>query len=300
MNTNVEVPWKVVVEEAVKLLKEGKSPMALMILETLLENNEPSKPKRKKVKRALSVSQNTGTKRAKKEKSNLTPRDDSTRTKRSIKSPRSKSHDAEPVLSEKEKLSKSLDAVPSTSGLVERSEKQAKGWGYIVNELYKTERDYIKDLHTIIEVYKTPMLQQNIISSNEASVLFSNIEMILTVNSELLKQLESIENNNNASKATPSLKKIATIPKLLTKDEMKSMKAVMTITIREADGDTNKNIQIDGTTTFQQALTQFLKKVPNLKSDSYQLYRENGKFNSMYIILEEFLDYNTLCIFRID
>ena len=105
---------------------------------------------------------------------------------------------------------------------------------------------------------------------------------------------------NNSVELIAKYPNNATIPKLLTKDEMKSMKAVMTITIREADGDTNKNIQIDGTTTFQQALTQFLKKVPNLKSDSYQLYRENGKFNSMYIILEEFLDYNTLCIFRID
>ncbi|KAI9355339.1 Dbl homology domain-containing protein [Zopfochytrium polystomum] len=60
----------------------------------------------------------------------------------------------------------------------------------IVYELMTTEREYIRDLSTIIEFFLKPIREQGLITAKYVSVLFSNIEQLLPVNQEFLGRLD--------------------------------------------------------------------------------------------------------------
>lgn len=59
----------------------------------------------------------------------------------------------------------------------------------VIFELLQTERDYVRDLELIINLYLNPMRKKKIVSPKDLAVLFSNIEMLVPVNSLLLKTL---------------------------------------------------------------------------------------------------------------
>jgi hypothetical protein len=57
-----------------------------------------------------------------------------------------------------------------------------------IYELISTEQSYLRDLQMIIEVFYGPL--QNILSQEELSIIFSNIEDILLCNTAILSDLE--------------------------------------------------------------------------------------------------------------
>ena len=78
-----------------------------------------------------------------------------------------------------------------------RNEKQAKAYNYVVKEFIETEKTYVRDLKIIVEVFKIPMEEKELITQSESPIIFSNVEMLLQVNEELLNRLLLIENNSN-------------------------------------------------------------------------------------------------------
>ncbi|KAJ3092833.1 cytochrome c oxidase subunit 1 [Quaeritorhiza haematococci] len=57
-------------------------------------------------------------------------------------------------------------------------------------ELIVTERDYVRDLGIIIDVFMKPMSERKIISAKQVDQLFHNIEVLSTVNQEFLSKME--------------------------------------------------------------------------------------------------------------
>lgn len=272
--------WVTVVEECITLLKEDKVKPAIALLEALLPK---TKAKRKKVRRAKDLTSSNTPAEEKKEKEvkseapkPIPPKEEKEKT----------TYQSQRKLS-KSKVQSLQDFVTDESRKgIARTEKQEKIWGHIVNELYSTERDYIRDLHILIEIFRDPMLEQKLINKEESSKLFSNIDLILTVNEELLKQLESIN-----STQTDFLRKSATIPDTVTKDDLKNVTGFMTVVIRGEHGDVKKTLKIDGLTTLGDAIFMIKKKLPKETADSYDLYHDNSKFSFwiMYTLFTVFL-----------
>ncbi|KAI8588609.1 Dbl homology domain-containing protein, partial [Geranomyces variabilis] len=59
-------------------------------------------------------------------------------------------------------------------------------------EFIKTERDYVRDLKIIIALFMRPMVDKKVVSAKNIDILFSNIEELLTVNSEFLARIEEL------------------------------------------------------------------------------------------------------------
>lgn len=268
--------WVVVVEESISLLKDNKVQAAIDLLEALLPKEESDTPRKSK-KKAKAISKS----KSKEEKEQTpTKSEDKSKEQKLNKSTEKKSE--QPV--KERKLSKSKvqslqDFVTDESrkGLA-RSEKQEKAWGYIVNELYSTERDYLRDVHILIDIFRNPMLKQNLITPAESTKIFSNIDMILAVNEELLKQLESI--NKGKADFSDVVKKPAKLPESLTKADLQNFTAVMKVVIREENDDTVKSLKIDGVTTLADAIKRIKRKLSTEVAQTYDLYHENGKLHS--------------------
>ncbi|KAJ3299651.1 cytochrome c oxidase subunit 1 [Borealophlyctis nickersoniae] len=60
----------------------------------------------------------------------------------------------------------------------------------IIFELIVTEREYIRDLNIIINLFLKKMREKEIVPAKGINIIFSNIEQILPVNQELLNRLE--------------------------------------------------------------------------------------------------------------
>jgi len=61
----------------------------------------------------------------------------------------------------------------------------------VVNEVLNTERDYVRDLHVLVDVYLLPLRENGLLSPQQMHVVFSSVESMLPVNEELLRCLES-------------------------------------------------------------------------------------------------------------
>eukprot|EP01090_Pellita_catalonica_P021835 TRINITY_DN827_c0_g1_i3.p2 TRINITY_DN827_c0_g1~~TRINITY_DN827_c0_g1_i3.p2 ORF type:complete len:424 (-),score=94.27 TRINITY_DN827_c0_g1_i3:2221-3492(-) len=70
--------------------------------------------------------------------------------------------------------------------------------GKVLQELINTEQDYVKDLEHIIEMYIKPLRQKKLISPEAMREVFSNVESILGVNKELLRNFIAGNNTNGA------------------------------------------------------------------------------------------------------
>ena len=290
--------WRSVVTETVKLMKDGHVQPAIELLEELLQPQKSAiiSPRKKKMPRRSGLSQSeTSVKRNKPKRKTPNvdvsnkPKSKEEETKEKNKlahtissgSPNRRTSEPAniPILSTK-KFPRKLKKV-ETMGLIDfsvdpaslRSSKQVKGWGYIVKELYTTERDYIRDVRTMIEVFRDPMLEKGILTSDEASKIFSNIETILAVNGELLKQLESIEGTKTETEKT------SLAPPSEMQENLKKVTAVVNIAIRMEDNSIEtKSVDINGLSTFQQCLTSIMRTLPASYSESHELYHENSRF----------------------
>lgn len=75
----------------------------------------------------------------------------------------------------------------------------------VINELIKTEKDYVKDLEIIIQKFLIPIHSSGTITMCEESRLFSNIEAIYEVNLSFLRKLQERE------RESPEMKDMADI-----------------------------------------------------------------------------------------
>ncbi|TPX38121.1 hypothetical protein SmJEL517_g00356 [Synchytrium microbalum] len=60
----------------------------------------------------------------------------------------------------------------------------------VIYELLITEREYVRDLHIVINLFMKNMRDKSIVPGKDLHVVFSNIEQLLPVNQELLSRLE--------------------------------------------------------------------------------------------------------------
>ena len=59
----------------------------------------------------------------------------------------------------------------------------------VIKEILSTELKYVKDLETVLVVYKEPLSKAtDIISLNTVNQIFKNLNVILNINRNLLKQ----------------------------------------------------------------------------------------------------------------
>lgn len=65
-----------------------------------------------------------------------------------------------------------------------------------VRELSQTEQDYINDLELVNEVFLKPLLSRNVLDKQELGSLFSNLEMLVGVNQEIMKGLKDDPNGD--------------------------------------------------------------------------------------------------------
>eukprot|EP00339_Tiarina_fusa_P014402 CAMPEP_0117009036 /NCGR_PEP_ID=MMETSP0472-20121206/8327_1 /TAXON_ID=693140 ORGANISM="Tiarina fusus, Strain LIS" /NCGR_SAMPLE_ID=MMETSP0472 /ASSEMBLY_ACC=CAM_ASM_000603 /LENGTH=436 /DNA_ID=CAMNT_0004711225 /DNA_START=18 /DNA_END=1329 /DNA_ORIENTATION=+ len=61
-----------------------------------------------------------------------------------------------------------------------------------ITEIYQTEKDYIDDLETMIDVFIFPLRTMEIASEQVLYSIFSNVEVLIHCNKEMLKALEEV------------------------------------------------------------------------------------------------------------
>lgn len=66
----------------------------------------------------------------------------------------------------------------------------------VILEIITTESDYVEDLEIICELYLKPLRANKLIRPKDMSIIFSNLEIILGVNQELLKSLDQRQSEN--------------------------------------------------------------------------------------------------------
>ncbi len=59
----------------------------------------------------------------------------------------------------------------------------------VINEIINTERDYVKDLQIIMDQFRNPLKEEGILSEEELRDIFSNINLLIKVNTELLDDI---------------------------------------------------------------------------------------------------------------
>mmetsp|Transcript_16673 Transcript_16673/g.42641 ORF Transcript_16673/g.42641 Transcript_16673/m.42641 type:complete len:574 (+) Transcript_16673:163-1884(+) len=60
----------------------------------------------------------------------------------------------------------------------------------IAQEILTTERSFVRTLHVIVDCYKRPLIEEEILPRKHIDAIFSNIEDILSINEDILKALE--------------------------------------------------------------------------------------------------------------
>eukprot|EP01132_Coremiostelium_polycephalum_P006752 gene6752-8373_t len=67
----------------------------------------------------------------------------------------------------------------------------------VIREILITERDYVRDLLIVQEIFLTPIREKSILNQKEINILFSNIEILLSINKTVLEELEKEETGPN-------------------------------------------------------------------------------------------------------
>ncbi|TPX38315.1 hypothetical protein SmJEL517_g00307 [Synchytrium microbalum] len=75
-----------------------------------------------------------------------------------------------------------------------KSERQRQE---VIYEVIQTEKDYVEDLDIVAEIYIKALRKNKLLRPKDLAVIFSNIEMLLPMNQELLKLLEERQAQNH-------------------------------------------------------------------------------------------------------
>ena len=57
----------------------------------------------------------------------------------------------------------------------------------MINELVQTEKSYVRNLKSVVESFKLPLQQNRILSPQELSAIFVNIDDIIAINARFLR-----------------------------------------------------------------------------------------------------------------
>jgi len=79
---------------------------------------------------------------------------------------------------------------PEEPGL-SKEEQEARYRSNIIKEIIITEKDYVQDLQIISDVFIKPLASKALLSPQDSSLLFSNIEVLLSVNHQLNDRVSS-------------------------------------------------------------------------------------------------------------
>lgn len=60
----------------------------------------------------------------------------------------------------------------------------------IINEIVRTEQDYVQDLQTLETYFMTPLIFQSIITKEETKLIFCNLESISRIHTQLISELK--------------------------------------------------------------------------------------------------------------
>lgn len=71
----------------------------------------------------------------------------------------------------------------------EKIESMSKHRRNVVTEILNTEKDYVKDIEIVARVYIQPLATNDLISREDHALIFSNLEVLVTVNQQLLDRL---------------------------------------------------------------------------------------------------------------
>src|SRR3990167_9289516 len=289
-----------IIEAALILLDQDKTEDAKKILKSAIEqhsNSVPelklskkrrsSKPKTKDTKQLAQSSPNTP--KSPRESINSSRRESRSKTPRSEvvespKEPETPKTPAEPI----KQVATIENAEQKERNPNERTEKQEKAWKNILNELYTTERDFIRDLRIILDVFKTPMESNELITAEESALIFSNIPTILQVNAEIFRQLQSI-NSENSEKIEKKKKKKGMKKKKKKKkkkngmdEELDKITGQIKVTIKMPETEIDKVFNITGLTSFRDIRDKLIQKLiqfnPSLEYDDYQFFHSSGFF----------------------
>lgn len=102
------------------------------------------------------------------------------------------------IVEEKDDEKEESDSVPSSPVSKKRSKDDLRK--ECITEIYQTEKDYILDLEIMIDVFIFPLRTMGIIDEQELKQIFSNVEVLIHCNKEMLKQLESVIGDNSNGK----------------------------------------------------------------------------------------------------
>eukprot|EP00013_Stygamoeba_regulata_P002586 CAMPEP_0177636664 /NCGR_PEP_ID=MMETSP0447-20121125/4557_1 /TAXON_ID=0 /ORGANISM="Stygamoeba regulata, Strain BSH-02190019" /LENGTH=787 /DNA_ID=CAMNT_0019138537 /DNA_START=40 /DNA_END=2403 /DNA_ORIENTATION=- len=90
-------------------------------------------------------------------------------------------------------LASNLSDVYKNSSVVtvEKEERRVTGnpRENIINEIIDTEKHYVRDMEIMRDVYLIPLREKNLLTKDELNSIFGNVELIITVNRQLLEAL---------------------------------------------------------------------------------------------------------------
>jgi hypothetical protein len=69
---------------------------------------------------------------------------------------------------------------------LDKLSSQEKQQQEVIYELINTEKQYVDDLHTILEVFVMPIRDRNLLNKIEMGSIFSNIEVIVPLHENYL------------------------------------------------------------------------------------------------------------------
>ena len=75
----------------------------------------------------------------------------------------------------------------------EKAAKAARQVVHVCTEIHQTEGGYVKDLQTIIKIFRQPAREQGVLGEKDSPHIFSNIEDLLRCNTALLEALVLLE-----------------------------------------------------------------------------------------------------------
>jgi len=78
------------------------------------------------------------------------------------------------------------------------NEEQQRRRNQCIQEIYQTEKDYINDLETMINVFIFPLRTMSVLDEQKEKQIFSNVEVLLGCNMEMLNGLESVMSGNSS------------------------------------------------------------------------------------------------------
>lgn len=78
--------------------------------------------------------------------------------------------------------------------LAQKREANQKHRKLVLAEIIQTESDYVKDIEIVARLFIRPLMEKSLITREDHAALFSNLEVLVPVNQQLLTRLQAEEN----------------------------------------------------------------------------------------------------------